>query len=149
MTPEDTHAYDIHYPGVEVTAGTVASADPSTNHWGYPVPAGTTFVMTGYQEVHDRRAEGWIIEVDSISGKLTVAAPEGAEGSVAIPLSVTYPDGSRDTTWVEVTATSAPSTSDQKVTIGSPRLRSLPILAPLAFRKLGAAPSDLANFPAA
>lgn len=108
VTPEDTHAYDIHYPGVEVTAGTVASADPSTNHWGYPVPAGTTFVMTGYQEVHDRRAEGWIIEVDSISGKLTVAAPEGAEGSVAIPLSVTYPDGSRDTTWVEVTATSAP-----------------------------------------
>lgn len=149
VTPEDTHAYDIHYPGVEVTAGTVASADPSTNHRGYPVPAGTTFAMTGYQEVHDRRAEGWIIEVDSISGELTVAAPEGRKDlSQSRFLSPTRmaratPRGLRSP------PPRPPSTSDQKVTIGGLRLRSLPIPTPLAFRKLVAAPSDLANFPAA
>ncbi|MGV0388799.1 Rib/alpha-like domain-containing protein [Corynebacterium sanguinis] len=104
VTPEDTHVYDIHYPSLEVRAGTVASANPSTNHRGYPVPTGTRFAMTGYQEVHDRRAEGWVIEVDSASGELTVAAPEGVEGSVEIPLSVTYPDGSQDTTWAKAWA---------------------------------------------
>ncbi|WP_460499481.1 Rib/alpha-like domain-containing protein, partial [Corynebacterium faecale] len=98
LIPEDTHAHDAAYPDAYVRVGSRAEVVPFIrNHYGAQFPDGTSFSMTGYYEVDDRRAEGWTIELDSASGVLTVEIPEGApESSVEVPVVVTYPDGSKD-----------------------------------------------------
>ena len=98
LIPEDTHAYDAAYDDTYIRIGSRAEVVPFIrNHYGAQFPDGTSFSLTGYYEVDDRRAEGWIIELDRVSGVLTIEIPESAaESSVEVPVVVTYPDGSKD-----------------------------------------------------
>lgn len=100
LIPEDTHVYDAVYKFKSIRTGSEDQITPFvSNQPDVPFPAGTSFTLTGYYEIDQLRSAGWKFELNPVTGALSVTVPENAEErSVEVPISVIYPDGSRDNT---------------------------------------------------
>lgn len=100
LIPEDTHAYDATYRFISIRTGSEDQLTPFvSNQPDVPFPAGTSFTLTGYYEIDQLRSAGWKFELNSVTGELSVTVPENAEErTIEVPISVIYPDGSRDNT---------------------------------------------------
>lgn len=100
LIPEDTHVYDAVYKFKSIRTGSEDQITPFvSNQPDVSFPAGTSFTLTGYYEIDQLRSAGWKFELNPVTGELSVTVPENAEErSVEVPISVIYPDGSRDNT---------------------------------------------------
>lgn len=89
LIPEDTHVYDAVYKFKSIRTGSEDQITPFvSNQPDVSFPAGTSFTLTGYYEIDQLRSAGWKFELNPVTGEL----------SVTVPISVIYPDGSRDNT---------------------------------------------------
>lgn len=89
LIPEDTHVYDTVYQFKSIRTGSEDQLTPfASNQPDVSFPAGTSFTLTGYYEIDQLRSAGWKFELNPVTGEL----------SVTVPISVIYPDGSRDNT---------------------------------------------------
>lgn len=89
LIPEDTHVYDAVYKFKSIRTGSEDQITQfASNQPDVSFPAGTSFTLTGYYEIDQLRSAGWKFELNPVTGEL----------SVTVPISVIYPDGSRDNT---------------------------------------------------
>jgi hypothetical protein len=93
--------HEVTYRGVDVTGGDTVTASPTETD----LPAGTRITLADNTAL---TAAGWDLEVTA-DGELTATAPNDADGTVEIALTVTYPDGTTEETTAKVAATPAPT----------------------------------------
>lgn len=108
LVPQQAESYEVSYPAPSLVEGTTAVFTPMRTD----LPAETSVVVTATAAVTTLRNDGWVIET-SENGVLHISAPVGAVGSVKIPLLVSYPDGTSETTTVTVTVTPKPTMADE------------------------------------
>ncbi|HJG43319.1 Rib/alpha-like domain-containing protein [Corynebacterium phoceense] len=98
--PIHNETYEVTYGDADVTGGEAVTVSPTETD----LPAGTRITLADNTALS---AAGWTLEVTA-GGELTATAPNDADGTVEIALTVTYPDGTTEPTTAEVTATPAP-----------------------------------------
>ncbi|MFR1939712.1 MAG: Rib/alpha-like domain-containing protein, partial [Actinomyces urogenitalis] len=101
---------DPSYEGVSVTKGESVTSESPKNSDGSEVPSGSEFSIPA-----DFKApEGTTVSVDKTTGKVTVKTSDGTPvGEIKVPVTVTYPDKTTDSTSVTVTVKdAAPQPSD-------------------------------------
>ncbi|MDK8237214.1 Rib/alpha-like domain-containing protein, partial [Actinomyces urogenitalis] len=104
---------DPSYEGVSVTKGESVTSESPKNSDGSEVPSGSEFSIPA-----DFKApEGTTVSVDKTTGKVTVKTSDGTPvGEIKVPVTVTYPDKTTDSTSVTVTvkdAATQPSDADE------------------------------------
>ena len=95
---------DPSYEGVSVTKGESVTSESPKNSDGSEVPSGSEFSIPA-----DFKApEGTTVSVDKTTGKVTVKTSDGTPvGEIKVPVTVTYPDKTTDSTSVTVTVKDA------------------------------------------
>ena len=102
--PSDADENDPSYEGVSVTKGESVTSESPKNSDGSEVPSGSEFSIPA-----DFKApEGTTVSVDKTTGKVTVKTSDGTPvGEIKVPVTVTYPDKTTDSTSVTVTVKDA------------------------------------------
>lgn len=106
--------HDVAYPPLVLIAGKTTTITPITT----ALPPGTTFTLIEDANMLALYAAGWAFSV-ATDGKVTVAAPETTAGDAMVQVLVGYPDGSSETTLVDITAITTPGTDDPPPVGGS------------------------------